>query len=185
MSDVAVTVQGDSYDERRVSHHATSHRQPRWTQCDDGYDKQRNCSVGKVFNAHLKQLWYYIQNICGKFRHSPKKEGVMFRKMGCKSNFAQVGIEYTCVQLYMCIQGSPVEIHNVTCWNIISCSIATLSSALWSSSILPPPLCQCAVIPARESSEHIQKCLYLYSFGELFFLNCVSLKLHDWNWLNI
>jgi len=37
---------------------------------------------------------------------------VTLRNVRCKSSFAQVGIEYTCGQLYMYVQGSPVGIPN-------------------------------------------------------------------------
>jgi hypothetical protein len=81
MLDVAVAVQGDSYDERCVSDHTASHRQPRWAYRNNGYDQQRNCSVGKVFSPHLKQLWYYIhlkliQTFPNQWRSYIQKEGV-------------------------------------------------------------------------------------------------------------
>jgi len=48
MSDVNIAVQGDSYDKWCVPHCTASHRLPGEAQCNEGYDQQRNCSVGKT-----------------------------------------------------------------------------------------------------------------------------------------
>jgi hypothetical protein len=48
---------------------------------------------------------------------------VSFRKVWRKSNFVQVGIEYTYGQTHMNIKGRPVEMQTPTHWNLIGHSM--------------------------------------------------------------
>jgi hypothetical protein len=52
--------------------------------------------------------------------------------------FCAVRSKHTYGQLYMCIQGSPVEIQTRTHWNLIGHSVIAPPLVLSPSSILPP-----------------------------------------------
>jgi hypothetical protein len=60
----------------------------------------------KVVNAKLHAHTIYQIEVI--YRHSPIYAVVTLPKVRHKSNFAQVGIEYTYGQLYMYIKGSPI-----------------------------------------------------------------------------
>jgi len=63
----------------------------------------------------------------------------------------QVGIEYTCVQLCMCVEGSPVETVTPAHCNPIDLSMTAWRLILSPSSILPSPSLHCIFIPARKT----------------------------------
>jgi hypothetical protein len=60
---------------------------------------------------------------------------VTFRKYRCKSHFAQVGTEYTHGQLYVYIQGSPVEIQTPAHWKLSGRLAACVIAQQYSSSV--------------------------------------------------
>lgn len=76
----------------------------------------------------------------------------MLRQMWRNSNFAQVGNEYTYVQLYMYVQGRQTDIQTPTHRNLTGRSMTAPAPMLSPSSILPPRSSNCAVIPPRKNS---------------------------------
>jgi hypothetical protein len=92
-----------------------------------------------------------------------------------KSNFAQVTTEYTLDQIHTYLQGSPVEIQTPTYWNLIDRSMTVHRMLLSPNGILPPPLSQCAFIPARKKFGARLKML-LFQFFLLFFLNSANMN---------
>jgi len=69
----------------------------------------------------------------------------------------QVGIEYACGQLYMYIQGGPVEIQTPTHRNLIDRTTTALPVVLSPSSMLPPPSSDGVFFPARKIPHDFQK----------------------------
>lgn len=74
---------------------------------------------------------------------------------------AQVGISYSCGQLYMRVQGSSVEIQTATHWNLIGHSMTIQKAVLSLSSSLLPPM-SCAFISTRKNSVHSSKTLFQF-----------------------
>jgi len=60
------------------------------------------------------------------------------------------GIEYAHCQLYVHMQGSPVEIRSPTQWNLIDRGMTAPPPVLSPSIILPPPLSHCAFVTVME-----------------------------------
>ena len=63
-----------------------------------------------------------------------------------------VGIQYKCGQIYVYKQRIPVDTQTPTHQKLIGRSMAAPPHVLSPSSILPPPLSHCAIIPARKNS---------------------------------
>ena len=101
-----------------------------------------------------------------EYIHSTIYAVVMFGKVRRKSNFAQVG--RTRGQLYLYIQGSPVEIHILAHWNLIVRSMTALPPVLSPNSILRLPSSHCAFIPAGENlGMSLKNILILFYFSEI------------------
>jgi hypothetical protein len=62
----------------------------------------------------LRNIWLRVP-----FGLSPTLAAVTFREIWHKLNFAEVWPEYTCDQLHMYIQRSPIDVDNPTYWNPI------------------------------------------------------------------
>jgi hypothetical protein len=109
--------------------------------------------------------WWRCNNVV-KYRHSPGlRNGYVPEHPANFANFAQGGIQCTC-QLYTDILGSrpTVEIQTPTHWNLISRSMIAPPSVLSPTSILPPPLSQCAFIPARKNSAPFSNVILIFFF---------------------
>jgi hypothetical protein len=100
------------------------------------------------------------------YRHSLTYTVVMVQKIHCKSNFVQVGTEYTYGELCMFIQGNPVEIQTEAHWNPITSSMSALPPVLLPSSILPPLSSHAFISPWKK-----QAC-----FNPHYFFKIVCLK---------
>jgi hypothetical protein len=85
--------------------------------------------------------------------------------------------QYTCGQLYVFIQGIPVEIQTATYWGLVSCSIMALLPLLLPISILPPHSSHSVLIPTRKNMACIMKVLFLFHF----FKNHVIWNYISWN----
>jgi len=114
-------------------------------------------------------LWWgtkcvsYIQTL-------PAWAVVIFRQVQCKTNFVQVGSEYTYDRLHMYnIEGGPVEQQGPTHWNPIGRSMTAQRRVLSPSNSLPLPSCHCAFIVTSKNLPWVSKIL-MFKFFILFYL---------------
>ena len=113
-----------------------------------------------------------------KCRHCLSYAIVMFQKVWYISHFVKLGIEYTCGQICLYIEGSPVEIQTPGHRILIGHDMTALLPVLLPSSILPPPLSHCTLIPTSKNSACILKWYYFKLNFSFTFKKCINLKLH-------
>ena len=82
--------------------------------------------------------------------HSPTYVTVTSRKIRRKLNFAQVGIWYTCGQLYVYIERSPAEVSIPTRWKLTGRN-TTAQLPVLSPNSIPLSSFQCSLITTRKS----------------------------------
>jgi hypothetical protein len=83
-------------------------------------------------------------------RTFPEKKRLLSGRSATKSNFAQVGTEYTYSQIDMNIKGSPDEMQTSTHMNVIGFSMIAPLHVLSPSSVLPPLSSHYAITPAKK-----------------------------------
>jgi hypothetical protein len=102
--------------------------------------------------------------------------------------FGRVRTQYTYGKLYIHVQASPVKIQTPIHWNQIGQSMATPPAVLPPSSISPPPLSHCVLIPTRNNLMHISKMLLILLFSCFFEIlqvwNCLTCNCVSW-WVSI
>jgi len=109
-----------------------------------------------------------------EYRHSWTYPVITFRKIRSKSNFPQVGLQYTYSQSHT--QGSPTEIQTSALWNLIGRSMTVSSSVLSPNGNLPSPSYHYTFIPARKNSVHVSQTLF--RFFTFFFKKLRNFKLY-------
>jgi len=129
-----------------------------WTEVSNGYTYY--CSGYSSLLHNLRSLLYISANVsffpsthiwqilCG---YSSIDTPRLMRQLR-SGRFCQVRTEYTCGQLYMCIQGNPDEIQRPAHWNLISRNMTAQPPVLSPSSIPTLLSFQCAFIPAKKNS---------------------------------
>ena len=102
---------------------------------------------------------------------SPTCATIMYQTVQRKSNFVQLGTEYTYGQTYMHMQGRPVEIHTPTHLNLIGRSKIAPLPVLSPSSILPTALVSMRFTAMKNSAP-----LQMRYFAIFFCLSLHNLK---------
>ena len=129
------------------------------------------CCYGDTDTWIVFLLWFL-------HRHSPTYAVVTLRKVRRKSNFVQVGIDYTYGQLCVCIQAVQLKSKLPTHRNLIGPSMTAPSPVLSPNIILPPPSSHCAFSHGEEkkSGEGFKNIISIFFY---LFKNCVSLELRN------